>query len=111
MASSAFRVIADPTRRRILDLLRLEGPQRAGDIAARFPRISRPAVSRHLRRLRRSRLVRPERRGRERWYHLNPEPLADEVHGWVDLYRDLWRRRLTRLKQLAEAETSGGSPR
>lgn len=111
MPASAFRVIADPTRRRILDLLRLEGPQRAGDIAARFPRMSRPAVSRHLRLLRRSRLVRPERRGRERWYHLNPEPLADEVHAWVELYREVWRHRLARLKQLAESKTSGGSAR
>ncbi len=107
MNLSPYQVIADPTRRRILDLLRRQGPQRAGDIAARFPRISRPAVSRHLRRLRQGRLVRPEARGRERWYHLEPAPLAQEVFSWVDLYRDDWRRRLGRLKLVAEAAHRG----
>lgn len=107
MPISPYQVIADPTRRRILDLLRRQGPQRAGDIAARFPRISRPAVSRHLRLLRQGRLIRPEARGRERWYHLESARLAQEVYSWVDLYREHWRRRLDRLKVVAEAAHRG----
>jgi DNA-binding transcriptional ArsR family regulator len=100
MAASAFHAIADPTRRRILDLLQ-SGPQRAGDLAGAFPRISRPAVSKHLRVLRSSKLVRPERRGRELWYQLNPDPLS-KVQDWVQQYEAFWQDRLHKLKRAAE---------
>lgn len=100
MRVSPFHAIADPTRRQILDLLR-RGPQRAGDLADRFPRISRPAVSRHLRVLRGSRLVQQERRGRELWYRLNAQPLS-QVEGWVREYEVFWQERLEKLKNSAE---------
>jgi DNA-binding transcriptional ArsR family regulator len=92
--------IADPTRRQILDLLAV-GPQRAGDLAARFRRISRPAVSKHLRVLRSSRLILQERRGRELWYRLDPTPLS-QVDAWLDKYSSFWRNRLEELKKAAE---------
>jgi DNA-binding transcriptional ArsR family regulator len=92
--------IADPTRRQILDLLAV-GPQRAGDLAARFRRISRPAVSKHLRVLRGSRLVLQERRGRELWYRLDPAPLS-QVDAWLHKYSSFWQGRLAKLKKAAE---------
>jgi DNA-binding transcriptional ArsR family regulator len=72
--------IADPVRREILLMLRDE-PLSAGQIAARFE-ISRPAVSRHLRVLRESGLVRDAADGRRRVYTLNTAPL-DELAGWL----------------------------
>jgi DNA-binding transcriptional ArsR family regulator len=63
--------IADPVRRQILVMLR-DGRLSAGEVAERFP-ISRPAVSRHLRVLRQSGLVRAELIGRQRFYTLDPE--------------------------------------
>ncbi|MEK8105172.1 metalloregulator ArsR/SmtB family transcription factor [Micromonospora sp. M12] len=66
--------IADPVRRHILTMLR-EEPLSAGDIAHRFT-ISRPAISRHLRVLRESGLVRDDLVGRKRIYRLDPGPLA-----------------------------------
>lgn len=93
--------IADPTRRRILDQLRHSGPQRAGDLAARFARISRPAVSKHLRVLRGSRLILQERRGRELWYRLDPAPLS-QVEAWLEKYSGFWQDKLEGLKKAAE---------
>jgi DNA-binding transcriptional ArsR family regulator len=76
--------IADPVRRRVLEVLRDEGRLSAGQLAERFP-ISRPAVSRHLRVLRESGLVRDELVGRQRFYHLDASrlaPLADWLAGF-----------------------------
>lgn len=101
MPASAFHAIADHTRRQILDMLRERGPQRAGDLAQRFPRISRPAVSKHLRVLRSSRLVGVQRRGRELWYRLNAQPLT-EVESWVIKYEGFWKDRLEKLKRSVE---------
>lgn len=66
-----FDVIADPTRRMILELLR-DGPMTAGAIAASFP-TSRPGISRHLRQLRSSGAVIVEHEGRTRVYRLRPD--------------------------------------
>lgn len=101
---SPYRAVSDPTRRRILDLLRDAGPVRAGDIAARFSQISRPAVSRHLRILRRARLVREFASGRERWYRLNPEPLREMYEGWLRYYEAYWTERLQTLKRIVEED-------
>jgi len=100
MANSPFHAIADRTRRRILDEL-LAGPLRAGDLAQRFPHISRPAVSKHLGVLRSSRLVLADRRGRELWYRVDPAPLT-EVERWVRQYAVFWEERLQSLKEAAE---------
>ncbi|MFC6092713.1 metalloregulator ArsR/SmtB family transcription factor [Saccharothrix lopnurensis] len=76
--------IADPVRRRVLEMLRDDGPLSAGQIAERFA-ISRPAVSRHLRVLRESGLVRDELVGRQRFYDLDTTrltPLARWLAGF-----------------------------
>lgn len=101
MPHSAFHAIADPTRRQILDLLLEQGPLRAGDLAARFPRISRPGVSKHLRVLRGARLLQQERRGRELWYRLDPMPLS-QIENWVGKYEEFWQDRLQALKKASE---------
>ena len=88
------RAIADPVRRDILEMLRTE-PRSAGAIAERFS-ISRPAVSRHLRVLRESELVRADAVGRERVYALDPAPLA-ELDRWLEPFRDRWSQRLDAL--------------
>src|ERR1700691_6106475 len=98
---ATFQALADPTRRAVLDLLR-RGSQPAGEIAGAFP-VSRPAISKHLRLLRRAHLVREHREGRKRVYHLNPEPLR-ALHSWLDQYRNFWKMNLSSLKTFVEAE-------
>jgi len=89
--------IADPVRRTILEMLR-EQRLPAGEIADRFT-ISRPAVSRHLRVLRESGLVRDTLIGRRRVYQLDATPLADLI-GWLDQFTPAagWQRRLDALE-------------
>ena len=96
-----FQALADPTRRAVLDLLR-RGSQPAGQIAGAFP-VSRPAISKHLRLLRRAHLVREHREGRQRIYQLNPEPLR-AVDNWIEEYRKFWSVSLANLKTFVEAE-------
>ena len=103
-----FHAIADPHRRQMLDLLRTQGPLRAGEIVAHFPQISQPAVSKHLRVLRQSQLVRSAKRGREQWYQLDPLPLQS-IAQWLDEYENLWNQRLERLKSVAEQRDTKGS--
>lgn len=103
LAGAAFRALADPTRRAVLDLLRA-GSLPAGRIAEAFP-VSRPAISKHLRLLRRARLVRQRREGRRRLYQLNPEPLR-AVDAWLTDYRIFWQSSLNDLKAFIETEQS-----
>lgn len=99
--SAAFAALADPIRRAVLDLLR-GGSLPAGRIAEAFP-VSRPAVSKHLRLLRRARLVRERREGRRRLYELTPGPLK-AVDAWLGSYRKFWEVNLADLKTFIEAE-------
>jgi DNA-binding transcriptional ArsR family regulator len=100
-AEAAFGALADPTRRAVLDLLR-RGSLPAGRIARAFP-VSRPAISKHLRLLRRAHLVRERREGRRRLYQLNPEPLR-AIDAWLNDYRIFWQMSLSDLKSFVETE-------
>lgn len=100
-AAAAFTAIAHPTRRAILDLLR-RSEWGAGELAGRFP-VSRPAIARHVRVLRRAGLVRERREAQARIYALEPAALA-EVDRWLAPYRLFWAARLGDLKRLVEAE-------
>jgi DNA-binding transcriptional ArsR family regulator len=100
-AETTFSALADPTRRAVLDLLR-RGSQPAGQIANAFP-VSRPAISKHLRLLRRAHLVQERREGRYRLYQLNPEPLK-AVDSWLEQYRAFWQTNLANLKTFVETE-------
>jgi DNA-binding transcriptional ArsR family regulator len=95
----AFDAIRDPTRRRMLELLR-DRPLAATQLAAAFP-VSQPAISRHLRVLREADLVRvrgDDADRRLRTYHLNPAPLG-EVGGWLSGF---WQGRLDRFAEYVE---------
>ena len=94
-----FRAIADPTRRAILDRLRV-GPTAVNELADDFEQ-SRPAISKHLRVLREARLVSEQRVGRERLYSLEPGPLR-QVAGWIEGYRAFWQMNLNNLKRYLE---------
>ena len=98
---NAFRALADPTRRAILDRLRF-GEEPATRLAAAFPVMSRPAVSKHLRLLREAGLVNEHREGRERLYRLNLEGLR-RVDEWLQSYRVFWQSNLASLKQHVES--------
>jgi DNA-binding transcriptional ArsR family regulator len=94
-----FRAIADPTRREILGILRV-GQQTVGEIAGRF-RMSRPAVSKHLRLLRSAGLVTTRQEGTSRLCRLNAKPLRT-VNDWLQDYALFWGESLQSLKSYME---------
>jgi DNA-binding transcriptional ArsR family regulator len=99
---NVFQAIADPTRRRILELL-AESERPVKELAEPF-RMSQPAISQHLKVLREAGLVSDRREGRHHHYRLNPEPLRD-VADWVARYQRFWQRRLGALERYLEEET------
>jgi DNA-binding transcriptional ArsR family regulator len=99
-----YDALADPTRRRILEILRDSGERTAGDLAASFPKISRPAVSRHLRVLREARVVRARQEGREWIYALDPRALERVYVEYLRSFAPLWDAALQQLKRRAEGD-------
>jgi DNA-binding transcriptional ArsR family regulator len=93
---STFDVLAEPTRRRILDLL-LERPRPVGELVAQLG-LTQPGTSKHLRVLREAGLVRVRQDAQRRWYELRPEPLT-EIDQWLAPYRRLWGDSLDRLER------------
>lgn len=91
---NALEALADPTRRRIVELL-ADGERSAGEIASHFP-TSRTGVSRHLRVLREQGLVSARSEAQRRLYSLDPAPLA-ELDAWLQRYRGFWTNRLDAL--------------
>jgi DNA-binding transcriptional ArsR family regulator len=86
-----FEILAEPARRRILELLRLGGERPVGALVDALG-MSQPAVSRHLRVLRQAKLVDARVDGQRRLYRLRPEPLRG-LEAWLDPYRLLWSGR------------------
>jgi DNA-binding transcriptional ArsR family regulator len=101
MGMDAFEAIAEPNRRRILDLLR-SGERPAGDLVEALS-ICQPGVSKHLRLLRDAGLVRVRADGQRRLYSLAPNELA-RVEAWLAPYRDFWRGRLDGLERHLDRE-------
>jgi DNA-binding transcriptional ArsR family regulator/uncharacterized protein YndB with AHSA1/START domain len=97
-----WRALADPTRRRILDLLR-ERPLITGEIAARFP-VSRIAVMRHLEVLSEAGLVTSRKRGRERRHYLNAVPLQKLHRRWAEPAAAGFASALLRLQDTIETQ-------
>ncbi len=93
-----FRALADPTRRAIFEELTRQGEQTVHALT-RYARISQPAVSKHLTVLKRAKLVRHRRDGRETHYRAQPDALAPMVN-WLDRYGAFWRERFDRLENL-----------
>ena len=96
---TAYAALAEPHRRQILDLLR-EGERSVNYLVTRL-NISQPGVSKHLKVLRESGLVAVRPDGRQRWYGLRAQPLA-EVDEWLEPYRRYWSSRLDALEQHLE---------
>jgi DNA-binding transcriptional ArsR family regulator len=99
-----FVALADPTRRRIVEMLG-ENPLGAGEITARFS-ISAPAISQHLKVLKEAGLVSVEVRGQRRIYRLDPAGL-DAFDAWVRKVRGFWGARLDGLEQELEKPDPG----
>jgi DNA-binding transcriptional ArsR family regulator len=91
-----FDVVAEPTRRRILDLLR-DGERPVTELVQLLS-MSQPGVSKHLRVLRDAGLVQVRQDAQRRWYQLDAAPLA-EIDEWLAPYRQFWSGRLDALER------------
>jgi DNA-binding transcriptional ArsR family regulator len=99
--SPMFRALADPTRRAIFEQLTRQGEQTVHALT-RYAGVSQPAVSKHLTVLKRAKLVRHRRAGRETHYRTRPDALAPMVD-WLNLYGTFWRERFDRLEAVLES--------
>jgi DNA-binding transcriptional ArsR family regulator len=107
--ATSFQVLADPTRRRILDLL-LERPRSVGELVEHLG-LTQPGTSKHLRVLREAGLVAARQDAQRRWYELRPGPLT-EIDAWLQPYRRLWTASLDALERHLDAmpdDTEGTS--
>lgn len=104
MLDMAFDILADPTRRRVLDGLR-GGEQAVGALVERVG-IHQSGVSRHLRLLREAGFVSVRQDGARRLYALRPEPF-EQIDAWLAAYRQEWEARLDRFGAALEARTAG----
>ena len=96
MTTTLFEILAEPSRRRVLDLL-LKQERTVGELVEALD-MSQPAVSKHLRVLREARLVESRIDAQRRVYSLRPEPLAD-IDAWLKPYRRFWRGKLASLQR------------
>jgi len=96
VTTAIFEILAEPNRRRVLDLLR-EQDLTVGELVQELD-MSQPAVSKHLRVLRDAGLVEAEVDAQRRVYRLRAEPLAD-VDAWLAPYRKFWRGKLAALQR------------
>lgn len=101
-----WKALSSPVRRQILDALR-EGSQTTGDLADRFPDLSRYAVMQHLGVLVDAELVLVHREGRLRWNSLNVIPIQRIHQRWIQPYQALWASSLLELKRQAETSSRG----
>ncbi len=98
----AFALLADPGRRRILDLLRT-GERSVGELCEALP-ISQPGVSRHLRLMREAGLVSARADAQRRLYRLESGPLR-ALDDWLDAFRPFWTERLDALERHLDEES------
>lgn len=80
-----YKALADPTRRKILDLLK-DGPKVTGDLCKIFKKLNRCTVMLHLKVLEEANLVIVKREGRFRWNHLNVVPIQRIYNRWISSY-------------------------
>src|SRR5271168_1024058 len=100
VTDNVFKALADPTRRGIFEELTRQGEQTVHALT-RYAGVSQPAVSKHLTVLKRAKLVRHRRQGRESHYRAEPDALAP-MADWLVLYGAFWRDRFDRLEALLE---------
>ena len=98
--SDVFNAIAEPSRRRIVELLARRGALAVGTLVVTLG-LPQPAVSKHLGVLRKVGLVAVLKHGQQRVYSLQAEKLK-AVHDWVKAFEELWGQQLDRIKERAE---------
>jgi DNA-binding transcriptional ArsR family regulator len=98
VTDNVFRALADPTRRGIFERLARDGEQTVHALTGRAG-VSQPAVSKHLTVLKRAKLVRHRREGRETHYSAQPQALAPLVD-WMSVYGAFWHDRFDQLENL-----------
>ena len=103
-----FRALADPTRRRILDLLADHGTLTVSDLAAHFPDLVASGISKHLMALRAAGLVTATRQGRNQLYAIDADAMSQALAPWLARYEAYWSGALVRLREVA-AEPDGGT--
>lgn len=96
-----FKALANGQRRRMLDALK-DAPRTTGMLAEQFPALDRCTVMQHLKVLEEAGLVLVERRGRERWNHLNALPFRDIHARWIGPYAALATEKLAGLRDRLE---------
>ena len=97
-----FNALAEPTRRSIIELLATKGQLSATDIYDNFD-VSHPAISQHLKVLRKANLVHVEKRAQLRIYQINREAMS-ELEGWVQKMTKRYDARYNALDRILEAE-------
>jgi DNA-binding transcriptional ArsR family regulator len=107
MQLDVFQTLADPTRRRIVEVLR-GGEQQVGDVVLRAG-VHQSGVSRHLRILHEAGFVSVRPDGQRRLYALRPEPFH-ELEAWLTQYRKLWEARLDRFGAALEKKQKQTGP-
>ncbi len=101
-----FTALADPTRRKIIELLAREGQLPATEIYDHFP-VSPQAISQHLKVLREAKLVQVEKRAQQRIYQINPHVML-ELEDWARRMAQMWNQRFDALEKVLEAEKKKG---
>ena len=100
----AFSVLAEPRRRRVVEILAHRGRLSASQICDEFD-VTPQAISQHLRVLREANVLRMEKRAQRRLYTINPQSM-DQIQSWATAMTKSWNRRLDRLdRSLKEEET------
>ena len=100
---AVFKALASPIRRQILDNLK-DQPLTTGTLCTHFPDLDRCTVMQHLKVLEDAGLIIAERRGRERWNHLDAMPIQDIHDRWIGPHAAAASAQLARFKQRIEAE-------
>ncbi len=102
-----FAAIADPTRRKIIELLALQGQLSATQIADHFS-ISAQAISQHLKVLRDAKILHMEKRAQQRLYRIQPDRMK-EIENWAHSIAHLWHERFDAIAALLEEENQVNS--
>jgi DNA-binding transcriptional ArsR family regulator len=101
---AVFKALADPSRRRLLDLLHAKNGQTLGELCGELD-MTRQAVTKHLAILEDANLVVAQKRGREKLHYLNPVPINDIADRWIGKFERHRVRALADLKKMLEEES------
>lgn len=98
----AFHALAEPRRRRVVEILAHRGKLSASQICHEFD-VTPQAISQHLKVLREANVIQVERRAQQRLYTFNPQSM-NQIQGWADEMAQSWNRRLDRLEKSLKEE-------